>query len=1251
MDRLYQLINNHMRLSIDERRNQLDSLIRDIKLYFILSDNDTINEYRQGILSIDLISIYWICINKDKQIEYEDVFKEIVEANIEDDIITLIWENTSQELQTKYMDYIVKNVADWYLEDIWKYTKPKVQIMFEDYFWDFISKLEFEQEFREAFEACTEEFISFLVNDEHFFNHLKNIFNVNETTNNNEKYCSAFAVIWERMSLNQQIKNKNVFLDTLKYKEFDFELIEVFEVCTEEFLQYLANDEKTINYLKNVFNVNESTCINKMFCAAFSIVWERMSLDQQIKNKNAFFDVLEYQYNNFIEENIWKKTNSQEEFWEEVYNQFKNSIDLLLLIWDDANSNIQKTKIDEMFKEYSEFKYQFFRMSKPEVQEEKFVELEEQVKNDINKRMYLFSILQPELQEKYKETINRFIDESIKNDFEDFLDFWFRLSIERQRERFNELWHIIDQENNEEKLIEFFEATNFYLREEKSLEVFSFYKKNKRLFIILINKFPRIEENIDEIFDLCDEDIEMEIECYSRLFEGKKEKEKFEYLYKRILQLNDVKLYVYFWGKIDNRFRFLQEERVWVLEDILKRTDLDIEDITKILQNTKKEILTEEMLNKIIKSVFSKDEDIEKITSRLIFLKKLNSNICQTINLEFLCNDIVNNFNTEQLLRITVDAGLQEKIAKNIENAAFKSLLEYLILNSENLVFELNGICNNLEEYKELLNSLSKNNLGENEIKQLINCISNSKNYFNVEKIGDLIKFSENKKTMCQKILEGNDVSNSMSEEFNLMNSRDKMIFAMLQLAYGIDIEEAENLVKKYGADIDEITPKNEKEENVIKTIQALKIILRCSEQDLEKIYFENKEKINNWEQIDYDSILTLESDCLNLYARLYNEAIQWEETDLEDIEYKGKKVKVQKITSDFNMLLRVEGAYSPDYKEPDNYKEYYEQVNINNNGNCKSSVANNVFARPRPKGPTFGYTAFKENSLYLMAPWDIVSNYANHTYSPAAVKWNFEHGIQFRIPSKNFDNVRHNHDEVVTNKWIYDENTGKLTQELPDFVLYVIDNKEQDFEEDPMWRMSKKAAADLDIPIKIIDLEEVLEKETIKISKLRDKFQNQLILNPENIDLNILERLVVEFENNRVSTRFSSDSLKEKYFTDQERDELYTFIYENIQSIKEVDQNRFFALTKKMQEIIKNEIAKGYSINGKRVVSKSELSYFTDLFAKFNGDRDLINSSLQEKEHKKNKTLKDIYSDYHITQSDIKYLNEHLEERFNKQK
>ena len=207
MDRLYQLINNYMRLSIDEQRNQLDSLIRDIKLYFILSDNDTINKYRQGILSIDLISIYWICINKDKQIEYEDVFKEIIEANIEDDIITLIWENTSQELQTKYMDYIVKNVADCYLEDIWKYTKPKVQIMFEDYFWDFISKLEFEQEFREAFEACTEEFISFLFNDEHFFNHLKNIFNVNETTNNNEKYCSAFSVIWEKMSLNQQIKN------------------------------------------------------------------------------------------------------------------------------------------------------------------------------------------------------------------------------------------------------------------------------------------------------------------------------------------------------------------------------------------------------------------------------------------------------------------------------------------------------------------------------------------------------------------------------------------------------------------------------------------------------------------------------------------------------------------------------------------------------------------------------------------------------------------------------------------------------------------------------------------------------------------------------------------------------------------------------------------------------------------------------------------------------------------------------------
>ena len=53
------------------------------------------------------------------------------------------------------------------------------------------------------------------------------------------------------------------------------------------------------------------------------------------------------------------------------------------------------------------------------------------------------------------------------------------------------------------------------------------------------------------------------------------------------------------------------------------------------------------------------------------------------------------------------------------------------------------------------------------------------------------------------------------------------------------------------------------------------------------------------------------------------------------------------------------------------------------------------------------------------MALWDIVSNNANHTYSPAAVKWNFKNGIQFRIPSKNFDNVRRNHELLQINGYM----------------------------------------------------------------------------------------------------------------------------------------------------------------------------------------------------------------------------------------
>lgn len=179
-----------------------------------------------------------------------------------------------------------------------------------------------------------------------------------------------------------------------------------------------------------------------------------------------------------------------------------------------------------------------------------------------------------------------------------------------------------------------------------------------------------------------------------------------------------------------------------------------------------------------------------------------------------------------------------------------------------------------------------------------------------------------------------------------------------------------------------------------------------------------------------------------------------------------------------------------------------------------------------------------------------------------SGVKWNSNAGIQFREPQRMKDYTRHGHNEAVLENGIYDEKTNKVRELEEDFIVYVKEGLNDDVEQDDKWRMTLKAAAQKEKRVKIICRERFAISETKKIEHLKQ----QLFGNEEReegvTDEQLIERIIVTFENNKVGMRYASDILQEKYFTDEQRNNLLGEIERYILSYTELDWEKYKKLS-----------------------------------------------------------------------------------------
>ena len=641
-----------------------------------------------------------------------------------------------------------------------------------------------------------------------------------------------------------------------------------------------------------------------------------------------------------------------------------------------------------------------------------------------------------------------------------------------------------------------------------------------------------------------------------------------------------------------------------------KHMDVFEEELNKlnIMDDVLKNGTDNEVLIKCFPAIFKKETGVEipdKINERINKLYGKNHSICKEININFLCDDdIFEDYDEEKILRMTNSPMVQSFMVHTYDNPIMRKMIEYLINNDENWVISLDRLMQNENNYSALISTLRYkdsewSDLSEEFLQQLTAILMDKNDYFGVidkddkdnlmhyfEHLSNIDLSSVNnyfnkKNKICLDILKGN------LEEIEpkiLANLQDKVVhnmgdlykFALLEYKFGIDLEEAKRLVTRYGKDSMEM-PESELKDYLI----VLRDIVECDNiEEVIKLAIQENTLDDPWK--GFPDARNVEGRLINFFADLYNETFYnpLDEKNKKDknsekaIYYINKEdgtkekceIDVYTVQDDFNMSVRVEGAYAK-FEEPSDFKEYYNLPNLLCHGNCQSYIGNDLIATARNTGGIMvAYASIGKNNLTALAPYDISSK--NRGFSI------FNERSEYRLPKNEKDNTRHTHNEMVQERLIIDKD-GNVSKLQPSYIVWIEEDTKEERskanwkekrENDKKWIMTKKAAAQLEVPIVVIDREYFMERETEKINLMK-----KLIINENVSDSNFLDEfkhltkpelvkeIITKFENNATGLQFSN-KLKDKFFTQEQMEHLMADIENAIENMQDEEKKECIA-------------------------------------------------------------------------------------------
>lgn len=582
------------------------------------------------------------------------------------------------------------------------------------------------------------------------------------------------------------------------------------------------------------------------------------------------------------------------------------------------------------------------------------------------------------------------------------------------------------------------------------------------------------------------------------------------------------------------------------------------------------------------------DQNIDIIKS----LYETNNQLFSTINFDFVKSEIFKHLKIDMLKYITT-LDLTQKELLNLDSKKISIFLFMIDNYSNNLYWPpyFSALLKNLNgnEFDSLINSINLEELNQNNLNRL-SCILTSKN-------NNLMISTQEQLKNYDNIVNQNVLNSLNSNDINLYKN------SILLQKFNLSLKEAKILCQKYCFNLEELKVKNDFLE-VLKTIK--KIVLATSTNDINNLVI-NLAPL----QLEYPSYQTLSQ---NLYEEEYNKLL------FDPKNHDGKIVDGVKIVdagTEFYMISRADGAFTPDENNDQNIN-YYNNWNLPNRSTysfSNSHISNSrllMYALQSQKELlTYAFSNLPRNSIVENALGDNATQYTRKkTIDPRA----YEDGKKVRPYTfdgcgqrfLSFDSMidhssRGIHTEITLERFFYDNN-GNEQRLNPSYIVYTKIN--DDYENDELYKKSLKAAKDFNVPLVIIDFKKVLESERNKM----DYYMNQ----PLNID-NIKRALQIYSNNSIQGLKDEYQSVINNYFPNNIDNKNYCemLISEIINSAKnqsvptEFFQELFDYLM--VLNIEKRIISFGYLVSMKEKLSLNENlnKYYDEIWGITYPDRD----------------------------------------------
>lgn len=545
------------------------------------------------------------------------------------------------------------------------------------------------------------------------------------------------------------------------------------------------------------------------------------------------------------------------------------------------------------------------------------------------------------------------------------------------------------------------------------------------------------------------------------------------------------------------------------------------------------------------------------------YLRNINDEVFSTLIPGIFKND----FDLSFLSRITVSPSLQRKIIEIKENSLniFKRVAKFLDNDSLDLSSIITKFLDNIEKYEHLLDNVDVNGLSDEEVSNFLTMLISDCD-FSITSVNDLKREQFNVKRKQYFDDYGRKIENYDLDEIK------KSIF---QKQYGIDLKTAMFILERYDCDRD-ILVKNGVDEKIINIICGIREVIECDSKPQLIAMYQSLD-----DTIDDDIKFSLESEIRKHYAKLYNDTLyhidehskKCDIPDLGNILYNGKKIEFYEVEEDFAMQIHALGAYSL-YEKPANFKDDWNRPKIASHGICTSYITNSQIATAIPSHPIIAFSNYEESSLLLAGNYDLGSDGANLEFDISS-----EDPCKILPPKEMINRTRHNHNEMVIERCKKSNMRKMITKRQPSYLVYIIDTRENadnfDRNYNKMFGEVLQAAADMNIPVVVVDRSKYATREMAKCNELEEEFKNS-----HNLD--ILNELMLTYFNNNVGSRFFTENpYYESFnlFTSTRLVEFYNRLLAYVLQIK--DKQEEITILSKMIEILKQENS-SYSVSHK---------------------------------------------------------------------